>query len=395
MWDGVRIKIKVKGNGQECPFHTGGALAPRTAEGGCPHMDRGHPLVQEVLPIEGVALGGAEARIADDAAQLFFGGAIVHARGSDYIFFQHHRPHVVAAEAEAHLADFQALRHPARLHIQEIREIEARDGEDFQVFDGSGFVPVAAAERGVVGLEAPGNEGGEAPGFLLQVVELLQMIDAVFVIFADAEHHGRGGAHADLVRRAVHINPVTREALQAGDFVADFVVQNLSAAAGDGIESGIAQAENRIANAEFAVLGNGDDLRSRVAMQMNLREALFDSAQHFFVPVDFEVGMQAALHQDSGASEFDGLADLFVDRIELEDVTFLRGGAFQRAVEGTEGAVLGAEVGVIDVAVDDVGDRALGMQLAADSVGFHADANQVIGVEQVEGLGFGEGHLQV
>ena len=102
--------------------------------------------------------------------------------------------------------------------------------------------------------------------------------------------------------------------------------------------------------------------------------------------------MQAALHQHAGAAQFDGLANLFVDGVELEDVAFFGGRAFQRTVEGAEGAVLGAEVGVVDVAVDDVGDHAFGMQLAADRVGFHADADQVVGVEQVEGLGFGQGH---
>ena len=96
--------------------------------------------------------------------------------------------------------------------------------------------------------------------------------------------------------------------------------------------------------------------------------------------------MQAALHQHAGAAEFDGLANFFVDGVEIEDVTFFRGGAFQRAVEGAEGAVFGAEVGVIDVAVDDVGDGAFGMQLAAHRVGFHADADQVVGVEHLEGL---------
>jgi hypothetical protein len=110
-------------------------------------------------------------------------------------------------------------------------------------------------------------------------------------------------------------------------------------------------------------------------VQVNLREALFDAAEHFFVPVDFEVGMQASLHQHAGAAEFDGLADFFVDGVEIENVAFFGGGAFERAVEGAEGAVLGAEVGVINVAVDDVGDYALGVLGAADSVGFHADAD--------------------
>src|SRR5258706_7818412 len=321
-------------------------------------------LVQEVLSVEGIALGRAEAGVADYAAKLLFCRAVRHACGSYYIFFEHHRADVVAAEAEAHLADFQALRDPARLHVQEVREVEARDGQHFEVFDGGGFVPMAAAEGGVVRLKAPRDECGEASGFFLEVVELLEMVDAVFVILADAEHHGRGGAHADLVGGAGDVDPVVGKAFEAGDLVADFVVENFSAAAGDGIESGIAQAENCVANAEAAVLGDGDDLGSGIAMQMNLRKALFDAAQHLLVPVDLEVGMEAALHQDSGTAKLDGLADLFVDGVEIEDIAVLRGGAFQRAIEGAEGAGFGAEVGGVEVAVDVIGEGAFRLKPA-------------------------------
>jgi len=37
---------------------------------------------------------------------------------------------------------------------------------DFEVVDGGGFVPVAAAEGGVLRLEAPGDEGGGSRRFL-------------------------------------------------------------------------------------------------------------------------------------------------------------------------------------------------------------------------------------
>ena len=50
------------------------------------------------MPVEGVALGGAEAGVADDAAELFFSRAIVDAGGADYILFKHHRANVVAAD---------------------------------------------------------------------------------------------------------------------------------------------------------------------------------------------------------------------------------------------------------------------------------------------------------
>src|SRR5580692_1527202 len=44
-------------------------------------------LVQEVLTVESVSLGGAEAGVADDAAEFFFSRAVGYACGSYYIFF--------------------------------------------------------------------------------------------------------------------------------------------------------------------------------------------------------------------------------------------------------------------------------------------------------------------
>jgi quercetin dioxygenase-like cupin family protein len=53
-------------------------------------------------------------------------------------------------------------------------------------------------------------------------------------------------------------------------------------------------------------------------------------------------------------------------------------------VERAEGAILRAEVRVVDIAVDDVGDDALGVPFPADRVGLHPDADQVVGPEQVQ-----------
>ena len=57
--------------------------------------------------------------------------------------------------------------------------------------------------------------------------------------------------------------------------------------------------------------------------------------------------MQASLHEDAGAAEFDGLANLFVNGVEVEDVTFGCRGALERTIEGAERAVFRAEVRVI------------------------------------------------
>ncbi len=193
----------------------------------------------------------------------------------------------------------------------------------------------------------------------------------------------------------MHVEPVVGQALQARDLVAHLVVENFGAAARNGIQPGIAQPPDRVFNRQPADLGYTDDLRRRKAVQMDLRKALLHPAEHRLVPLDFQVGMQAALQQHAGAAQLDRLAHLVVDGVEVEDVSLGGELALQRPIEGAEGAVLGAEVGVINVAVDDVGDHALGMQAAAHRVGLHTDADQVIGAKQLQRFSFGQGHRKI
>ena len=218
--------------------------------------------------------------------------------------------------------------------------------------------------------------------------------------FADAEHHGGGGAHAEFVGGAMDADPVGGAAFEAGDALADVVVEDFGAAAGDGVEAGVAEAGDGGAQVEFGVLGDGEDFRCGEAVEPDLGEALLDAGEEAFEPVDFEIGMKAALHEDAGAAHLQGFGDLLVDFFEREDVALVGAGnvfAFfgERAVEGAEGAVLGAEVGVVDVAIDDVGDDALGVEAAADGVGLEAQPDEVRGVEVIEGLLAGQRHETV
>ena len=53
------------------------------------------------------------------------------------------------------------------------------------------------------------------------------------------------------MRRAMHIDPVFGQALQARDLVAHFVVQNLRAATRNRIQPRIPQPHDRVTNAEI------------------------------------------------------------------------------------------------------------------------------------------------
>src|SRR5262249_16310927 len=113
-------------------------------------------------------------------------------------------------------------------------------------------------------------------------------------------------------------------------------------------------------------------------MQMNLRKALLDSPQHLFVPVDLQIRMQPSLHQHSCAAQLYRFMNLVVNRLEVEDVSLSPSGPLQWPVERRERAVLGGEICVIDIPVNDVGNYTFRVQLAADCVRFHTYSDQVV-----------------
>ena len=114
---------------------------------------------------------------------------------------------------------------------------------------------------------------------------------------------------------------------------------------------------------------------------MDLREGLLDRAQQIFVIVDAQIGMKSALHEDACAAESDGLFDFLQDGVEREDVAFL---GSHRAIEGAEGAILGAEVRVVDIAIDLIAGDARIVFLFAQLIRSHADADQIVGPEEIE-----------
>src|ERR1700680_714606 len=92
---------------------------PERGRGGIQRFERrgawgtGSVSVEEVRAVQRIPLHRFKPGIANDMAQLFFRGAVGHARSSHHVFLEHYGTNVIAAEAEAHLADFQSLRHPA------------------------------------------------------------------------------------------------------------------------------------------------------------------------------------------------------------------------------------------------------------------------------------------
>jgi hypothetical protein len=93
--------------------------------------------------------------------------------------------------------------------------------------------------------------------------------------------------------------------------------------------------------------------------------------------------MIAALQERLIAAQRNGFLDLLVDDLARQHVG---AGVAGLAVERTEVADRGADVGVVDIAVDVVGAIRLGVQASADGVGGAAQKRQVAASEEREAL---------
>ena len=165
------------------------------------------------------------------------------------------------------------------------------------------------------------------------------------------------------------------------------VDQDLGAAAGKRVEPGIAQARERLGHRQLRPAGDVLHLGRREGVQVD-RVARLDRAEQILVPVDAEVGVVTALHQHRGAAESQRLLDLLEDHRARQHVALA---AVPRpAVEGAEVAVGDADVGVVDIAVDDERDLVAVGAAVAHLVGGAADGDEVARAQQRERVVVGE-----
>src|SRR5215475_6038662 len=111
----------------------------------------------------------------------------------------------------------------------------------------------------------------------------------------------------------MHVFPIVARALEARDFGANFIVENFRAAAGNGSETGVHETKNHVFDAKLADFRDAQNFRCGKTVQMNLRIALLDGAQKILVILDLQIGMQAALEQNSVPAELKHLLDLAVN----------------------------------------------------------------------------------
>src|SRR6266568_4631752 len=157
------------------------------------------------------------------------------------------------------------------------------------------------------------------------------------------------------------VKPPVRACLLPRHAVADVLDEDLPAPAGDGVEPGRHELPDHLFDRHPEAAREEIHLRRGEAVDVDRMVAL-DVPHQVQVPLERDVGVVPPLHQDLYTAERFELVDLAPDLLEREHVAF---GVLGSPVERAELAVGHADVSVIDVPVDDVGDHVLGVQAPA------------------------------
>src|SRR6185369_4497991 len=180
------------------------------------------------------------------------------------------------------------------------------------------------------------------------------------------------------MHRAHHVEPLISRTLRRNS-LAHFVIENFRAAAGKTVESGFFEPRHDRFVIEFRDQMDVVDLGRREAVQLEVRIFFTERTQQVFVPLNAEVRVESALHEDAGAAERDRLVDLLADLFEAADVS-VRGA--RTAIERAESADNVTDIRVVDVAIDDVRDDVIEMMARAYLIRSRTHTRYVVRFEQ-------------
>ena len=138
---------------------------------------------------------------------------------------------VVHAVTERDLSKRQPHAHPVSGQMVDVVQVNAADGKIAKLFKRRSWFYVR--EHGGLRLESKGNEPGKPAGFVLQLAELPQMIDALLERFDMSVEHGARAAAAHLMPRPVDVEPFLSSFFPAANLVPHNGIENFRATACD------------------------------------------------------------------------------------------------------------------------------------------------------------------
>jgi len=210
-------------------------------------------------------------------------------------------------------------------------------------------------ELGVLRLQRPADERRKATGSALHVAHAEQVLDAIGEGFAEAIHHGDRRPQPEPVRDLITSSQRSRPAFLRATWSRTLCTR--ISPPPPGIESRPAAISSRMTSSigmpnRPAKKSTSDGEK---AVDVN-RVVTLDVAQQIENTTRTDVGVVSALHQNLHAADRFELVDLPADFSNDSRYPRMLGAAIERA----ELAVGDADVGVVDVSVDDVRDDVVG-----------------------------------
>ena len=184
------------------------------------------------------------------------------------------------------------------------------------------------------------------------------------------------------MRLFLHAEPLVGLRLLLGDALPDLVHQDLATTARDRVEAGLVQLAHDLGHRDPEALREEDHFRRREAVNVD-RMMRLDVAHQLEVPVERDVRVVAALQQDLRAADRLALVDLGADLFKRQHIPFV---VLRPPIEGAEGTVGHADVGVVDVAIDDVRHRRVRVEPVAGRIGQGAEFEQRGALVELERL---------
>jgi hypothetical protein len=205
------------------------------------------------------------------------------------------------------------------------------------------------------------------------LADALQVLDALLERLDVAEHHRGRRPAAEAVPGPVDLQPVVGEDLAAGDRLADAVDEDLAAAAGRLPRPASFSRRSTVSAAGGTSWRRSGSRRAEPVTLTPGKWALM-SRSSSSLPLAGAGPGAGPPASGSGRRPARRSPRFLQQDVALQDVGL---GVADLAVEGAEVADRGADVGVVDVAVDVVGAVRLGVEPAADRVGGVAERQQV------------------
>ena len=166
------------------------------------------------------------------------------------------------------------------------------------------------------------------------------------------------------VGRGHDLQPLGARAFMRRNLLPHPVHQDLGPAPGDGTQPRVHQAAKQFFQTQPVVFGHKKNLRRRKAVHRQAEVP--DEAHQFQVIGQRQLRVEAPLEQDAAAAVVLEFHELGRQAVPVKDVAVVGPG---RPVKSAETAARYADIGVVDIPVDDEGDPVAGIETPAHLIG--------------------------